>query len=122
MTKGSYGFEVTFQEQVGTHRSPVHTHIWIDNEKNPDIVYDLYDYVAWHGEYYPKRTTLMAYVVGWVLSEDETGFEGPDPVYELVIDRKLSQTHIDHIMGWLAEVLTEFLPRRGMQGLFGETE
>ena len=120
--KGPYGFDITCQEHPARTGGKVHTHVWIDNEEHPGWIADLYLYVTWNFERYPKNTTMFALLRGWSLSEDETVFEGPDIVYELVIDRKLSKTHIDHLFDWLGDVLREFLMWRGMVGLFGEDE
>jgi len=118
--KGLYGFDFSCQEQPASRGGKVHTHVWFENEEHPDWVTDLYMYVTWDYERYPKNTTMFALVRGWELSEDETIFEGPDILYELVIDRKLSKTHINHLFDWLGDVLSGFLVWRGMVGLFGE--
>lgn len=118
--KGLYGFNISCQEQQASSGGKVHTHVWIKNEEHPEWVVDLYLYVAWDFERYPKNTTMFALVHGWALSEDETEFEGPDILYELIIDRKLSNTHINHLFVWLGDVLSDFLLWRGMDGLFGE--
>lgn len=120
--EGPYGFDVTCQEQLASSGGKVHTHVWIENKENPESIVDLYMYVTWNFERYPKNTSMFALVRGWALSDDETVFEGPDVLYELVIDRKLSETHIDHLTDWLGDVLYEFLTWRGMVGLFGEDE
>lgn len=120
--KGLYGFDITCQEQPAISGGKVHTHVWIENEENPESIVDLYMYVTWNFEVYPKNTSMFALVRGWALSDDETVFEGPDILYELIIDRKLSKTHIDHLFDWLGDVLSEFLIWRGMVGLFGEDE
>jgi len=120
--KGPYGFDISCQEQPASGGGKVHTHVWIENEDNPEWVADLYTYIAWNYERYPKNTTMFALVYGWELSEDETQFEGPDILYELVINRKLSKTHINHLFDWLGDVLSEFLLWHGMVGLFGEDE
>jgi len=120
--KRPYGFDITCQEQPGRTGGRVHTHVWIENKENPECIVDLYMYITWNFERYPQNTSMFALVRGWALSDDETVFEGPDILYELIIDRKLSKTHIDHLCDWLDDVLYEFLTWRGMVGLFGEDE
>lgn len=120
--KGLYGFDISCQEQPASSGGKVHTHVWIENEDNPEWVADLYMYIARNYERYPKNTIMFALVHGWELSEDETQFEGPDILYELVINRKLSKTHINHLFDWLGDVLSGFLLWRGMDGLFGDDE
>lgn len=115
-----YGFDMSFEEQPSDSEGRVHTHVWVGNEDYPELVRELYLFLTWVHEYYPKGTFLFAIVHGWELSEDETKFEGPSPFYELVIHRKLSQTHINYLCEWLEDALAEFLPRMGMIGLFGK--
>lgn len=114
-----YGFDICFQEQTPGGDGRVHTHIWIGNEDFPDLVSELYLFVTWDLEYYPIKVYMTAMVHGWELNEEETEFEGPNPLYEFVVGRKLSMTHIDHVCDWLKDVLSVFIPRMGMIGLFG---
>jgi len=115
-----YGFYMTFQEHPPGGSGRTHTHVWVDNRTRPDLINELYLYVMREFEFYPKNVETFALLQAWNISEDETEFEGPDLVYEFVINRKLSQTHVTHLEEWLADVLNEFVPRMGMIGLFGD--
>ncbi len=121
-TKNDLGFKISFQEQPARLGGRVHTHVWIECENRPELIPELYLYVTWDYERYPQKTTMFALLRGWFLNDDDTFFEGPENIYELVIDRKLSQTHIDHIHDWLIIVLHGLTMTMGMAGLFGEDE
>ena len=116
---GPYGFYINFQEQPPGGEGRVHTHIWIGNDTFPGLIPELYSFVTWDYEWYPKNVSMFAMIYAWELNEDETEFEGPNPIYELVVYRKLSKKHMDHICDWVDDVLSEFIPRMGMDGLFG---
>ncbi len=115
-----YGFDISFQEHPPGGDNRVHTHIWIENDTFPDLISELHLFVTWVFEHYPKKVYMIAMLQGWELNEEETEFEGPFPMYEFVVGRKLSITHIDHVCDWLKDVLVEFIPRMGMIGLFGD--
>ncbi len=115
-----YGFDISFREQPPGEDNRVYTHVWIGNDTFPDLVSELYLFVTWILQYYPKSVYMTAIIHGWQLNDDETEFEGPNLMYEFVVGRKLSMTHIDHVCDWLKDVLAEFIPRMGMIGLFGD--
>ncbi|GAH88397.1 unnamed protein product, partial [marine sediment metagenome] len=105
-----YGFHMAFQEHPPGGSGRTHTHVWIDSETYPDLIGELYSYVMCEFESYPRNVETFALVQAWNVSEDGTEFEGPDLAYELVINRKLSQTHVTHLEEWLTDVLDEFIP------------
>jgi hypothetical protein len=119
---GPGDIDIGCQEQVPHRGEKTHTHFWFSCEKNPELIDDLYLFVSWYYEVYPKKTSKMAMVIGWYLSDDETVFNGPDLNYELIVDRKLSQKLIDEVFDWLYGVFFDLVLWRGMKGLFGEVE
>ena len=112
--------KLTFQEQPRAVNQRVHTHIWIEAIDDPDTTRDLYDYVLWDFEKYPRRTTMQALVIGWELDEEEKEFEGPFVLYELIVERKFSQTMINDIKFWALEIYDVVKGHVAMRCLFGE--
>ena len=109
-----------FQEHPAHKNMNVHTHIWLDVVDDPDTTRDIYDYVLWHLEKYPRRTTMQALVIGWELDEEEKEFEGPYVLYELIVERKFSQTMINDIKFWALEIYDVVMGYVAMRCLFGE--
>lgn len=109
-----------FQEHPRAKNQGVHTHVWVEIKDDPDTTMDLYNYVLWHLATYPRRTTMQALVIGWELDENEESFEGPYVLYELIVERKFSQTMIDDIKFWALEISSIVKGHVAMRSLFGE--
>jgi len=112
--------KLTFQEQPWSTNQGVHTHIWIEAIDDVDTTRDIYDYVLWHLEKYPRKTSMQALVIGWELNEEENEFDGPDVLYEIIVDRKFSQTMINDITFWAQEIYDIVMGHVSMRSLFGE--
>jgi len=112
--------ELMFQEQSGSRNQGVHTHVWVEAIDDPDTTMDIYHYVLWQYEKYPRKTSMQALVMGWELNEEEKEFEGPQVLYELIIDRKFSQTMINDITFWSEEIYDIVMGHVAMRSLFGE--
>jgi len=111
---------LAFQEHPRAVNQRVHTHVWVEVIEDPDTTADIYNYVLWHLEKYPRRTTMQALVIGWELDEEEKEFEGPYVLYELIVERKFSQTMIDDIRFWALEIYDIVTGYVAMRSLFGE--
>jgi len=111
---------LAFQEHPAEHGGKVHTHVWIEAIDDPDTTRDIYDYVLWHLEKYPRRTRAQALVIGWESDEEKKEFEGPFVFYELVINRKFSQTMIEDIKFWALEIYQIVKYHVAIRSLFGE--
>jgi len=111
---------LAFQEHPRAVNQRVHTHVWIEAVDDPETTKDCYNYVLWHLERYPRRTTMQALVIGWELDEDEKEFEGPDVLYEIIVERKFSQTLIDDIKVWALELHDIVTGYVAMRSLFGD--
>ncbi len=111
---------LAFQEHPAEHGGKVHTHVWIEAVDDPDTTRDIYDYVIWHLTLYPRRTRAQALVIGWELDEEEKEFEGPYVFYELIVERKFSQTLIDDIKFWALEIYDVVTGYVAMRSLFGD--
>lgn len=109
-----------FEEHPRGVNQGVHTHVWVEAINDSSTTRDIYNYVIWHLEKYPRRTTMQALVIGWELDEEEKEFEGPFVLYELIIERKLSQTLIDDIKFWALEIYKVVTGHVAMRSLFGE--
>jgi len=112
--------KLAFEEHPAGVNQGVHTHVWIEATDDPDTTMDIYNYVLWQFEKYPRRTRMQALVIGWELDEAEKDFEGPYMLYELIIERKFSQTLIDDIKFWalgLYNIVTGYV---AMRSLFGD--
>jgi len=125
--KKSVAYEVTFddvklsfEEHPSTKNLGVHTHVWVEAIDDPATTQDIYNYVIWHLEKYPRRTTAQALVIGWELDDNEELFEGPYMLYELIVERKLSQTLIDDVKFWALEIFDIVTGYVAMRSLFGE--
>ena len=111
---------LAFQEHPAEKCGKVHTHVWVEAIDDPDTTRDIYNYVLWQFEKYPRRAKAQALVIAWESNEEEKEFKGPYVLYELVIDRKFSQTMIEDIKFWalgLYDIVTGYV---AMRSLFGE--
>ena len=111
---------LAFQEHPRAVNQRVHTHVWIEAIDDSETTSDIYNYVLWDLERYPRRTTMQALVIGWELDEEEKEFEGPDVLYELIVERKFSQTLIDDIKFWSLEIYDIVTGYVAMRSLFGD--
>jgi len=111
---------LAFQEHPAEKGGNVHTHVWIEAIDDPDTTRDIYDYVLWHLEKYPRRTTAQALVIGWELDNNEETFEGPYVLHELIIKRKFSQTLINDIKFWALKIYDIVTGYVAMRSLFEE--
>ena len=111
---------LAFQEHPRAVNQRVHTHVWVEAVDDTKTTTDLYNYVLWHLERYPRRTTAQALVIGWDLDEEEKEFEGPYVLYELIVERKFSQTLIDDIKFWALELHDIVTGYVAMRSLFGD--
>lgn len=111
---------LSFEEHPRTVNQGVHTHVWVEAIDDPDTTRDIYNYVLWHLEKYPRRTTAQALVIGWEPDEEEKEWEGPYALYELIIKRKFSQTLINDIKFWALEIYDIVSGYVAMRSLFGE--
>jgi len=109
-----------FEEHRRAVNLGVHTHVWIEAIDDPDTTRDIYNYVLWHLEKYPRRTTAQALVMGWELDNNKELFDGPYVLYELIVERKLSQTLINDIKFWALEIYDVVTGYVAMRSLFGE--
>lgn len=121
-----YGFNVDalrldFQEHPAAKYHGVHTHIWLEVVDDPDTTKDIYEYVLWHLERYPQKTTMQALVIAWELDEDEKEFEGPIVLYELIVNRKISKTLFAEIRFWALEIYDVVIGHVSIRSLFGES-
>ncbi len=113
--------KLSFEEHPRAVNLGVHTHVWVEAIDDPDTTMDIYNYVLWHLQKYPRRTTAQALVIGWELDEEEKEFEGPFVLYELIIKRKFSQTLINDIKFWALELHDVVTGYVAMRSLFEET-
>ena len=111
---------LAFEEHPAEKGGKVHTHVWVEVIDDPDTTMDIYNFVLWHFEKYPLRTKAQALVIGWESDEEKKEFEGPYVLYELVIERKFSQTMIDDIKFWALELYDVVIGYVAMRSLFGE--
>ena len=111
---------LAFQEHPRAVNQRVHTHVWIEVIDDSETTSDVYNYVLWELATYPRRTTMQALVIGWELNEDENEFDGPDVLYELIVERKFSQTLINDIKFWALELYDIVTGYVAMRSLFGE--
>ena len=111
---------LAFQEHPRAVNQRVHTHVWVEAVDDTKTTTDLYNYVLWHLEKYPRRTTAQALVIGWELDEEKKEFEGPFVLYELIVERKFSQTLIDDIKFWALEIFDIVTGYVAMRSLFGD--
>ena len=111
---------LAFQEHPRAVNQRVHTHVWIEVIDDPDTTMDVYNFVIWELATYPRRTTMQALVIGWELDEDKKEFEGPDVLYELIVERKFSKTLIEDIKFWVLEVYDVVTGYVAMRSLFGD--
>ncbi len=112
--------QLAFQEHSRAVNQRVHTHVWIEIIDDTETTTDLYNYVLWELATYPRRTTMQALVIGWELDEEEKDFEGPDVLYELIVERKFSQAMIEDIKFWALEIYDIVTGYVAMRSLFGE--
>ena len=112
--------KLTFEEHPAHKNGKVHTHVWIETIDDPDTTMDIYNYVLWHFEKYPRRTTAQALVIGWEMDGKEKEFEGPFVLYELIVYRKFSKTLIEDIKVWALEIYHIVKDHVSMRSLFGE--
>ena len=111
---------LAFQEHPRAVNQRVHTHVWIEVIDDSETTSDVYNYVLWELATYPRRTTMQALVIGWELDEEEKEFEGPYVFYELIVERKFSQTLIEDIKFWALELYDIVTGYVAMRSLFGE--
>lgn len=111
---------LAFEEHPAGVNQGVHTHVWIEAIDDPDTTMNIYNYVIWQLETYPRRTKAQALVIGWELDEEKKEFEGPYMLYELIIERKFSQTLIDDIKFWALAIYDIVMGYVSMRSLFGE--
>ncbi len=112
--------KLSFEEHPRAVNLGVHTHVWVEAIGDPDTTMDIYNYVLWNLEKYPRRTTAQALVIGWELDEEKKEFEGSYVLYELIVERKFSQTLIDDIRFWalaIYDIVTSYV---AMLRLFGD--
>ncbi len=112
--------KLSFEEHPRSVKLRVHTHVWVEAIDDPDTTMDIYNYVLWHLAKYPRRTRAQALVIGWEPDEEDKEWEGPYVLYELIINRKFSQTMIDDIKFWalgIYDIVTGYV---AMRSLFGE--
>jgi len=107
-----------FEEHPRGVNQGVHTHVWVEAIDDPDTTMNLYNYVLWHFEKYPRKTKMQALVIGWELDDEE--FEGPFVLYELIVERKFSETMIGDIKFWIQEIYDIVMGHVAMRSLFGE--
>ncbi|MHA1814277.1 MAG: hypothetical protein ACTSYX_12680 [Candidatus Thorarchaeota archaeon] len=116
-------WSVKFQEQPGssTDWGGVHTHIWIDNETEHTIIPIFLDFACSVMRVWPKKLLSLALVFA-VAVEDESAvkYVFVDETYtmEMCVRRKISQTLIDEICGWLSFLLGEFHLYLGFRCVF----
>ena len=111
---------LAFQEHPRAVNQRVHTHVWIEAIDDSETTSEIYNYVLWELATYPRRTTMQALVIGWELDEEEKEFEGPAVLYELIVERKFSQTLIEDIKFWALELYDIVTGYVAMRSLFGE--
>ena len=111
---------LAFQEHSRAVNQRVHTHIWIEAIDDSETTSDIFNYVLWEIAIYPRRTIAQALVIGWELDEEEKEFEGPYVFYELIVERKFSQTLIDDIKVWSLEIYDVVTGYVAMRSLFGD--
>ena len=111
---------LAFQEHPRAVNQRVHTHVWIEAIDDSETTSEIYNYVLWELGTYPRRTTMQALVIGWDLDEEEKEFEGPDVLYELIVERKFSQTLINEIKFWALELYDIVTGYVAMRSLFGD--
>jgi len=111
---------LAFQEHPSEKGGTVHTHVWVEAIDDPDTTMDLYNYVLWLYNIYPRRTRAQALVIGWEPDEEEKEWEGPYVLYELIVNRKLSQTLINELKFWSLEIYDIVTGYVAMRSLFGE--
>ena len=112
--------QFSFEEHPTGVNLGVHTHVWVEVIDDPETTTDIYNYVLWDFEKYPRRTMAQALVIGWEPDEEEKEWEGPYVLYELVVERKLSQTLINDIKFWALEIFGIVKGYVAMRSLFGE--
>jgi len=112
--------KLSFEEHPRAVNQGVHTHVWVEAIDDSETTRDIYDYVIWQLERYPRRTTAQALVIGWELDEEEKEFEGPYALYELIVERKFSQTLINEIKFWTLEIYDIVTGYVAMRSLFGD--
>ncbi len=111
---------LSFEEHPAGVNQGVHTHVWVEVIDDSDTTMDFYNYVIWHLEKYPRKTTMQALVIGWELDEEEKEFSGPYVLYELIVERKFSQTLINEIKFWALEIYDIVMGHVAMRSLFGD--
>ena len=111
---------LAFQEHPRAVNQRVHTHVWIEAIDDPDTTNDIFNYVIWELATYPRRTIAQALVIGWELNEEEKEFDGPQVYYELIVERKFSQTLIEDIKFWTIELHHIVTGYVAMRSLFGD--
>jgi len=111
---------LAFEEHPAEKGGKVHTHVWVEVIDDSPTTMALYNYVLWQLEKYPRRTRAQALVIGWELDKEEKEFEGPFVLYELIVERKFSQTMIDDIKFWALEIHDIVIGHVAMRSLFGE--
>ncbi len=112
--------KLSFEEHPRTKNLGVHTHVWVEVIDDPETTRDIYNYVLWQLEKYPRKTTALALVVGWEPDEEKKEWEGPYVLYELIIKRKFSQTLINDIKFWALEIYDIVSGYVAMRSLFGD--
>ncbi len=112
--------QLAFEEHPRAVNQRVHTHVWIEAKDDSETTSDIYNFVLWEFEKYPRRTTMQALVIGWELDDEEKEFEGPYPFYELIVERKISQALINDIKFWALELYDIVTGYVAMRSLFGE--
>ncbi len=111
---------LAFEEHPRAVNQRVHTHVWVEAKDDADTTSDLYNYVIWELARYPRRTIAQALVIGWELDEEEKEFEGPQVYYELIVERKFSQTLINEIKFWALAIYDVVTGHVATRSLFGD--
>jgi len=122
--KLSNGYAVTFQEQgreTTETGAGVHTHIWLTHS-DLQRVGSVWQHVTESDSYLPHRTHSFALVTAYRRSEGNPEEFEPGADFELVVDRKLSQTLVDEATLWLDLVIEVADTRVAIRTLFGEAE
>ena len=114
-----HDFHARYQEQWETGGFGVHTHIWICNDVNEPAVVSLFQFIVSDNVPLPASAEITAFIQNFGRNKkEEIDFDKPGYTIEFVVKRKVSQTLLNEIMGWVDFVIEEFY-RTNMDSLFG---
>jgi len=114
-----HDFYARYQEQWETGGFGVHTHIWICNDANDPALVSLFEFIMYGGIFLLPTTEILAFIHNFDKNkEGEIDFNKPSYTIEFVVKRKVSQTLLNEIMGWL-DLLVEEFHNANMVSLFG---